>query len=166
MVQQVVVGEVAGAFGIKGWVKIYSHTDPPRNILDYSPWMLADANGSQEYKVLSGSPHSSYVIAQLEGVSDRDQALKLKSSKILVPRDRFPPLKPGEYYWADLVGLRVTNLEGVDLGTIAEMKSTGANDVIVAIAERERLIPFVRGDFVKEINLDEDKMIVDWDADF
>jgi 16S rRNA processing protein RimM len=99
-------------------------------------------------------------------VDDRDKALKLKSSKITVPRDRFPPLESGQYYWADLVGLEVSNLDGAELGTIAEMLATGANDVIVAKAERERLIPFVMGQFVKEIKLDEGKMLVDWDVDF
>ncbi len=166
MIEQIVVGEIAGAFGIKGWVKIYSHTDPPSNILRYSPWILSNLQGSKGYKVLTGSLHSTFVVAQLEGVSDRDAALKLKSSKISVPRDRFPPLGAGEYYWADLIGLTVTNIEGVEFGGVVEIKSTGANDVIVTSAERERLIPFVMGDYVKEINLDEGKMVVDWDADF
>ncbi len=165
MSQQITVGEVAGAFGIKGWVKIYSHTDPINNILDYSPWLFTDLDGTKEYKVLSGRVHGNYIIACLEGVDDRDKAQKLKSNKISVPRDRFPRLESG-YYWADLIGLRVTNLAGVELGTIDQMLSTGANDVIVAKAERERLIPFITGTFVKEINLGEGKMLVDWDADF
>ena len=166
MEQQVIVGEIAGVFGIKGWVKVYSHTDPPRNILVYSPWTLTNSVGSKQFKVLSGSIHGSYVVAHLEGVDDRDEALKLKSSKILVPKDQFPPLEQGRYYWAELVGLSVTNLEGFELGTIVEMKETGANDVIVAKAERERLIPFVIGQYVKYINLNEGTMLVDWDVDF
>jgi len=164
--EQVIVGEVAGAFGIKGWVKIFSHTDPQSNILGYSPWMLTGLNGSREYKVLSGSAHVNCVVVRLEGIDDRDQALKLKSSKITVPKDRFPPLESGQYYWADLIGLKVINVEGVGLGIIVEMKTTGANDVIVAKAERERLIPFVMDRFVKEVNLIEGKMLVDWDAEF
>jgi 16S rRNA processing protein RimM len=84
----------------------------------------------------------------------------------MVPRDKFPPAEPGHYYWVDLVGLRVRNLDGMDFGTIAEMMATGANDVIVAKGGRERLIPFVIGQFVKEINLDDGLMLVDWDAEF
>ncbi len=162
----VIVGEVAGAYGIKGWVKIHSHTDPPRNILDYAPWLLAGENSEQEYKVLSGRMHGDFIVAHLEGVDDRDQALKLRASKILVPKDRFPPAEPGQYYWADLVGLRVSNLEGVDFGVVTEMLATGANDVVVAKGERERLIPFVTGQFIKDINLAEGRMLVDWDAEF
>jgi 16S rRNA processing protein RimM len=164
--QQVIVGEIAGAFGVKGWVKVHSHTDPPDNILDYSPWMLENQDGSKEYKVQSGRMHGETVVAQLEGVDDRDQALKLRSNKILVNRDRFPPLKPGQYYWADLTGLRVINLEGAELGTVAEILPTGANDVLVANGERERLIPFVIGQYVKEVNVDKGVVLVDWDADF
>jgi 16S rRNA processing protein RimM len=164
--QHVIVGEVAGAFGVSGWLKIFSYTDPPNNILHYSPWLLTGLDGPKEFKVISGRAHAKSVVAHLEGVDDRDKALSLKSSKITVPRDRFPPLESGQYYWADLVGLQVTNLEGAQLGTIAEMLTTGANDVIVAKAERERLIPFVIGQFVKEIKLDEGLMLVDWDVDF
>jgi 16S rRNA processing protein RimM len=164
--QHVIVGEVAGAFGVSGWLKIFSYTDPPNNILHYSPWLLTGLDGPKEFKVISGRAHAKSVVAHLEGVDDRDKALSLKSSKITVPRDRFPPLESGQYYWADLVGLQVTNLEGAQLGTIAEMLTTGANDVIVAKAERERLIPFVIGQFIKEIKLDEGLMLVDWDVDF
>ncbi len=166
MTKQVIVGEIAGAYGVKGWVKIHSHTTPPDNILGYSPWLLEGKDGAKEYTVLSGRMQGAAVVAQLEGVDDRDQALHLRSSRILVPRGRFPPAEEGHYYWVDLVGLRVRNVEGVDLGKVVEMMATGANDVIVAQGERERLIPFVIGQFVKEIDLDEGSMIVDWEPDF
>ena len=164
--RQVIVGEVADAFGVKGWVKIHSHTEPPANILRYTPWTLAGKDGTKEYNVVSGRTHGTFVVARLEGLDDRDQALKLRTSKIMVPKERFPPAEPGHYYWADLEGLRIINLEGADLGTVVDMMATGANDVIVARGERERLIPFVIGPFVKEIKLSEGTMLVDWDADF
>jgi len=110
--------------------------------------------------------HGSAVIAQLEGVADRDQALELRSSKIVVPRDRLPPPEPGHFYWADLIGLRVENLEGTDFGGVSDILSTGANDVLVVNGERERLIPFIIGQFVKEVDLDTGTLKVDWDADF
>jgi 16S rRNA processing protein RimM len=162
----VIVGEIADAFSVKGWVKIHSHTEPPRNILSYAPWLLAGKDGTKECKVIAGRLHGSFVIAQLEGLDDRDQALKLRTSKIMVPKDRFPPAEQGHYYWADLEGLRVVNLADVDLGIVAEMMATGANDVMITQGERERLIPFVMGTFVKEIKLAEGFILVDWDADF
>lgn len=160
------VGEVAGAFGVNGWIKIHSHTDPPDNILDYSPWLLADEAGSKEYEVVAGRMQGRAVVVRLNGIDDRDQATSLRSRKILVSRDRFPPPEPGHYYWMDLVGLKVENCSGVVLGTIAEMMATGANDVMVVRGDRERLVPFVIGEFVKEVKLDEGVLTVDWDPDF
>jgi len=164
--RQVVVGEVAGAFGVKGWVKIHSHTEPPENILAYSPWVLDDGGKLGEYMVLSGRRHGPAVVAQLEGIETRDQAVKLRLQKILVCRDCFPPLPHGSYYWADLVGLSVRNCSGVELGTVAEMLATGANDVMVLRGDRERLVPFVVDEYVKEVRLSAGVMIVDWDPDF
>lgn len=158
----VVVGEVADAFGIKGWVKIYSHTEPATNILKYGPLRLND----KEYKVISGRSHGTAVIAQLEGIADRDQALSLRSNTISVPRDRFPPPEPGQYYWADLIGLRVENQEGINFGEVSEVLATGANDVLIVNGDKERLIPLIVGQFVQDINLGERTMKVDWDADF
>lgn len=166
MAQQVVVGEVAGAYGVKGWVKIHSHTEPRENILDYSPWRLGDGGESREYQVLAGRRHGLAVVARLEGIETREQATSLRHLKILVSRERFPPLPPGHYYWADLVGLKVQTCSGVELGPVAEMMATGANDVMAVRGECERLIPFVIGEYVKEVKLDEGLVIVDWDPDF
>jgi 16S rRNA processing protein RimM len=102
----------------------------------------------------------------LEGVDDRDQALQLSGLKIFVDRSQFEPAKPGEYYWADLIGLEVRETSGRSLGTVANMMETGSNDVMVVQGERERLIPFVIGEFVKNVDLNQGVLIVDWDPDF
>ncbi|HYE36981.1 ribosome maturation factor RimM [Methylocaldum sp.] len=166
MARQVIAGEISGAFGVRGWLKIRSHTDPPDNILNYSPWLIGDGNTQKELKVISGRRHGNLVVARLEGVDTRDQALQLTSLRISVPRDQFAPPKPGEYYWADLIGLEVRTTCGVNLGKVTDMMETGANDVIEVRGERERLIPFVVGEFVKDVNLNEGVLIVDWDPDF
>ncbi|HUL13157.1 MAG TPA: ribosome maturation factor RimM [Methylococcaceae bacterium] len=167
MARRVVVGEIAGAYGVKGWVKIHSYTEPAENILDYSPWRLAgDKCESREYKVIAGRRHGQAVVARLEGVETRDQAVGLRFQKISVSRDQFPQLERGCYYWVDLIGLKVLTCSGVEFGTVAEMMATGANDVMVVRGERERLVPFVLDEYVKEVRLDEGIMIVDWDPDF
>lgn len=166
MTDWVVVGEVAGAYGLKGWVKVHSHTEPPNNILGYGPWLLEGKDIAKEYKVLSGRMQGTAVIAQLEGVVDRDQALAIRSCKIVVPRGRFPSPEPGHYYWADLIGLKVVNLDGIGFGEVSEMLATGANDVLVVNGERERLIPFILGQYIQDVNLNEGSIKVDWDADF
>lgn len=164
--QPIAVGEVLGPFGVRGWVKVRSYTDPPENILRYSPWLLTEQMGVVERKVIDGRRHGNVVVARVEGINDRDQASLLQRVDVSVPRYRFPPLKRGEYYWADLVGLKVRTVTGVILGTVASMMETGANDVMLVTGDRERLIPFVMGDFVKEVELDGGGITVDWDPEF
>lgn len=160
-------GEISGVFGVKGWVKVYSFTEPRENILRYSPWLVQKNNQTREIKVIGGQRHGNAVIAELEGVADRDAAQALMGSKILVAKSQLPKPKPGEYYWADLVGLRVETDSGVKLGAVDHLLETGANDVLVVRdGEAERLIPFLQGHTVLRIDLDAGLMIVDWDPDF
>jgi 16S rRNA processing protein RimM len=164
--RRVVVGEVLGAFGIRGWIKVQSHTDPPENILRYSPWFIGEAEAPEAFRVVAGRSHGYVVVAGLEGITDRDRAAFLGRKTISVERDQFPELPPDEFYWADLVGLEVRTTGGVVLGKVTGMIETGANDVLEVRGDRERLIPFVRGDFVKDVRLNEGVLIVDWDPDF
>ncbi|MGX2041580.1 ribosome maturation factor RimM [Methylocaldum sp. MU1018] len=166
MARQIIVGEVAGAFGVRGWVKIRSYTDPADNILSYSPWLIGDGESQREFKVLGGRRQGNSVVARLDGVDTRDQALQLNASRISVDRDRFEPPRPGEYYWADLIGIEVRTTRGVSLGTVVGMMETGANDVMEVRGERDRLIPFVMGQFVKDVDLNAGVLIVEWDPDF
>jgi 16S rRNA processing protein RimM len=161
-----VVGRIAGAFGVRGWVKTISYTAPPRNILGYSPWILERNGVEWPLEPLEGQEHGGTVVVRLEGIATRQEAETLKGLSVAVGRDRLPPLEAGEYYRIDLIGLRVRNLEGTDFGTIADVLETGANDVLVIRGDRQRLVPFVQGEFVKSIDLDESLVVVDWDADF
>ena len=174
--QWVPVGKLNGLYGVKGWVKIFSNTQPKENILTYSPWYLKRNGQWQEYELLSGKSHGKGVIAQLAGCTDRDIAAELIGSEIAIKREQLASPASGEYYWSDLIGLLVKNLDGVELGEIASMLETGANDVIVALSEdgekdtkgkkRERLIPFVTDEVVHEVNLEQGFIIVDWDPEF
>jgi len=168
------VGKLNGLFGVKGWVKIFSNTQPKENILSYSPWYLKRNGQWQEFKLLSGKAHGKGVIAQLEGCTDRDIAAELIGSEIAIKREQLAKPASGEYYWNDLIGLSVKNLDGVDLGKITSMLETGANDVIVTLSsekdnngkKRERLIPFVFEEVIQEINLEQGFMTADWDPEF
>jgi 16S rRNA processing protein RimM len=90
----------------------------------------------------------------------------LRGTEILVPREALPPPAPGEYYWVDLEGLRVVNVDGTDFGTVSHLFSTGANDVLVARGDRERLIPFVDPDYVRSVDFEAGVVTVDWDPEF
>jgi 16S rRNA processing protein RimM len=160
------VGKISGVFGIKGWVKVFSYTDDRENILDYSPWLLKKAGETKTVKVITGNLQGKAVVAQLDGIQDRDHAASLMGWDIFITPEQLPKAASDEYYWSDLVGLKVENTEGVDFGVITGLLETGANDVIIVQGERERCIPFLQGKTVVSIDLNTGKMIVDWDADF
>ncbi len=158
-------GHIIGAFGVRGQVKVYSHTSPRENILSYSPWVL-EHQGIRSTLEVSGGRQGKNVIARLEGIATRDQAEEITGALILISRDQLAPLEEGEYYWAELEGLQVVNLAGEELGAIDHMMETGANDVMVVQGERERLIPFVMEEVVRKVDLDNGQVVVDWQADF
>lgn len=163
--RRIVVGRIAGVFGIKGWVRVFSYTDPPENILDYGPWLLGDTELTA-YRVSEGARHGRGIIAHLDGVNDRDVARALIGKPVWVPRERFHEAGPDQYYWSDLMGLRVVNGEGADLGRVEDLIETGANDVLVVRGERRRLLPFVVGRVVTSVDREAGVINVEWDADF
>ncbi len=162
----VVLGRIAGVFGVRGWVKVFSHTEPRDGILTHSSWFIGEAGGWREHRLLDGKPHGKGIIALLEGCGDRDQAALLVEHDIAVGRDWLPRLEQDDYYWSDLEGLRVQTLHGMDLGVISHLFGTGANDVMVVQGERERLIPYLWEQVIKQVDLRAGRMLVDWDPDF
>ncbi len=162
----VIIGKLVGVYGVRGWLKVFSDTAPKENIFEYDPWYLKIKGQWRSVKMLVGRPQGKGLVAQLESISDREQAHELVGAEIGIRRDQLAPLAKGEYYWADLVGLEVINQEGVVLGKVDHLFSTGANDVVVIKGERERLVPFVQGQYVLEIDLTAGVMRVDWDPEF
>ena len=162
----ILVGRIQGLYGVKGWVKVLSHTDPKENIIQYRPWYLHRNGDWTPTEIAAGRSHGKTVIAQLKGVEDRDQATALLGTEIAVRRDQLPPPQAGEYYWIDLEGMRVVTQVGESLGEISHLFATGANDVIVVRGDRERLIPFVEPDVVCAVDFANHRMTVAWDPDF
>src|SRR5690606_9571912 len=136
-------------------------------IFRYQPWILRSADGSQrEMTGARGRDTGKLVVATLPGCEDRDTAEAMRGTEIWVPREVLPPPAPGEYYWVDLEGLRVATVDGVGLGEVSHLLSTGANDVMVVRGERERMIPFVQPDYVTSVDFDARTITVDWDPEF
>ncbi|MDJ0740345.1 MAG: ribosome maturation factor RimM [Gammaproteobacteria bacterium] len=163
----VTLGRVSGAHGIQGWIKVHSETSPRDNIVRYSPWYLSRGGRRERWQVDGGRLQGKAVIAKLGGCDDRDRAEALAGAEISVPRSALPATREeGEYYWADLVGLTVTTVDGVELGRIDRLFETGSNDVIVVHGDRERLVPYIWRQVVRDVDLENGVMIVDWDADF
>ncbi|HEY1136930.1 MAG TPA: ribosome maturation factor RimM [Xanthomonadaceae bacterium] len=165
--RRILVGRIHGAFGVRGEVKLESLTEPPGNLVRYQPWVIRDAAGRErEVSGAKARVGGKGLIGTLPGIEDRDAAEALRGAELFVPRSALPPPRDGEFYWIDLEGLRVANLDGVDFGRAALVFSNGANDVLVVRGDRERMIPWVRPDFVCELDFDAGRILVDWDADF
>ncbi len=162
----VLVGQVSGLFGVKGWVKVFSYTEPRENIVQYSPWLIQTDEGWIEIKLIQGKRQGKGVIASLQGYTDPDSSSRLIGCDIGLRRQQLPELDSDEYYWNDLIGLRVITLDGVELGRVERLIETGSNDVLVVQDERERLVPYIRGQVIKNIDLDQKLIRVDWDPDF
>lgn len=161
----VVMGRVAVPYGVHGWVKIQTFTEAVDSLLDYSVWWIGAQDNWHECKVEDGKVHTNTLVARLAGCTDRDMAFALKGKQVAVPRSELPEPEADEYYWSDLIGLEVRNLQQTDFGQVEDVFATGANDVLAVRGERERLIPFIE-QVVKEVDLARRLILVDWDADF
>ncbi len=159
------VGQVTGVQGLKGWVKVFSNTDPRENIVNYSPWMLKAADAIQTLDV-EGRLQGRLVLAKLAGIESREAAAELIGSKIYIWPEQLPALDENEYYWSDLIGMQVESISAETLGQVEDMMETGANDVMVVKGDKERLIPFVLDDIVCEVDLANRRIVVDWQADY
>jgi 16S rRNA processing protein RimM len=162
----ITLGRVSGVFGVKGWVKIHSYTDPRGNIAKFGRWILCHDEGQRQVEVEQAATHGRGVVAKLTVANDREEARALIGARIAVEREALPPCAPNEYYWADLEGLSVETVGGEALGTVDHLLATGVHDVMLLTGDRQRLIPFDLDRIVRSVDLDAGKIVVDWDPDF
>lgn len=163
----VLLGKIVGVHGLRGELKLESYTEPRVRIFSYQPWLLRSATGEKEVEGCRGRTQGKGLVGELPGIANRDAAAALVGSEIWVARSALPAAKPGEYYWSDLEGLEVVTAEGIALGKVSHLIATGANDVLVVRdGDRERLIPFLVGQFVTDVDLGKGRLTVDWDPEF
>ena len=159
------VGKINGLFGVQGWVKIFSHTKPRKNILNYSPW-LVNINGQwQTLEVLKGREQGKTLVARIDGIEDREQARGLVGTDIYIKSSQLPQLPKGEYYWEELIGLEVVNKQKLVLGKVSNLFETGANNVLIVQGEKEHWVPYIKP-YLIAVDLDKQQILVDWDANF
>lgn len=159
---KILVGRIAGVYGVKGWLKVHSFTRPVDNILAYSPWFLDSREGLISQSLEESRHQGKHLVVKLADIEDREQARALIHTDILVEKKLLPTPAPGEYYWHDIIGLSVRNADGQDLGIVRQVLETGANDVIVVEGEQRLLIPWIMDKFIIDINLQAGQMQVDW----
>jgi 16S rRNA processing protein RimM len=162
----VTLGRVSGVFGVKGWLKVQSYTEPRDNVVRFGTWTLRMNGADRRFDVEEGHSHAGSVVAKLHGIDDRDVARDLVGADIVVERQRLPPTREGELYWTDLEGLEVRTTTGVVLGRVDHLLATGGNDVLVLDSTPERLIPFIVGSVVQQVDLAAGRIVVDWSVDY
>lgn len=171
------VGRVLDAWGIKGWFKVLPHSASPEALFSSRRWYLLPAEkgaktftGAALLRVREAKEHAGTIVASARGVDDREGAEALKGARIFVPRSSFPTADKDEYYWVDLIGLDVANREGVALGQVTDLLSTGAQTVLVIGYTQdgkahERMVPFVAA-YVDDVDLPARRITVDWQPDY
>ena len=163
-----VMGQVLAPFGVKGWLKIKPFTQAADALLDYREWWIGAKDDPGRWRAAvaaEGRLHGANLLARLEGMVDRDQALALQGAPVAVERAMLPEPGPDEYYWIELVGMSVVSLEGAALGEVTDLTRGGAHEVLRVRGERERLIPFV-GAIVREVDRQARLIRVDWQPDY
>jgi 16S rRNA processing protein RimM len=155
------MGRVAGSYGIRGWLKVAPGGGVAAALSQAREWWI----GERPYVVAEAKLHGAGVVAKLEGIESREQALALKGARVSMPREALPELSKGHYYLVDLLGLEVLNEQGERLGAIAQWITNGAQDVMEVAGERTRLIPWVSA-IVKRVDLERRQVVVDWSADW
>jgi 16S rRNA processing protein RimM len=162
----VTLGRISGVFGVKGWVKVHSYTEPRDNVVAFRSWTLKLRSGERRVEVETGHAQGAGVVAKLRGLDDRDHARELIGADIVVDRSELPECAPGEYYWTDLEGLEVRTTDGQVLGTVDHLITTAGHDVLVLAGKPERLIPFVPGRVIREVDLSAGRIVADWAPDY
>lgn len=159
----ITVGKITGHFGVKGWLKVYSYTQPMENISNYSQWYV----GGELKKGIKSKKHGKTMVAYFKGCDSRELSQKYIGSEVQICADELGELPDDEYYWMQLIGLQVADLAGEKLGVISSMFETGANDVMVVVDAKgnEHLIPYILGGTVTKVDVVAQEITVDWEIE-
>jgi len=166
--RRIIIGRISGVHGIRGWLKLFSYTDPKENIFLYQPWLLGRDNGASwtEVEFVDHGASGKTLVVKLPGLEDREAALALVGAVLALSREQLPAPAPGEYYWADLMGMEVVTVTGEDLGRVVDIRATGANDVLIVHGEKRRATPFVMAEVVRQVDQVGAVTTVNWPCDY
>lgn len=155
------LGTIGAPFGVRGWLKVRSYTDPPERILDFPVWSIGGGKGYESHAVLDSGGSGGRLTVRLAGVEDRDAATRLRGAAIMVQREQLPALREGEYFRTDLVGFEVCDLDGRVLGKLEYFVDSPAHALMMVTGRRRTLIPAVRP-HLRRVELAERRVVVDW----
>lgn len=162
----IIIARFGRPHGVKGFVTVHSFTEPRDNVLKYADWHAFINHKWQPIKLLHAEVQSKSIIVQIEGYPGRDSAAHLTNVEIAVQKDQLKELEPGEYYWHQLIGMNVINQKGESFGKVIEIIPTGSNDVLVVEGDKKHFIPYLLGQFILDIDANQQVITVEWDLDF
>jgi 16S rRNA processing protein RimM len=155
------LGFVGAPFGVRGWIKLRSHTDPPERLLDHRSLVLGQGGVWQNYRIEASGRSGGALTVKLSGVEDRDQAQALRGSQVCVPRSELPQRDDKDFYRADLIGCDVVNIDGIGLGIVQHFIETPAQVLMVVRGTQEYWIPAVP-QHLRRVDLQARRVVVDW----
>lgn len=165
MNDKVILGRFGAVYGVRGWLRVVSFTQPLENILDYPNWQVQHLGTWKTVTIEAGKLHGKGIVVKLKDVDDREQAQTYTRDNIAIDSEALPELTKDEHYWKDLIDMSVITKDGVILGTVKNLLETGANDVLIVTGDRERMIPYTT-QTIQSIDTEKKTIIVDWDPDF
>lgn len=172
-VNPIILGKMGAAYGIRGWLKVFSSTEDAESIFDYQPWFIQRAGQWQQVELEGWKHHNQDLIIKVKGIDDRDAAAQLTNCEITVDSTQLPALEEGDYYWKDLMFFFFKQKTAYEMGKVIDLMETGSNDVLVvkanlkdAFGVQERLIPFLDEQVIKKVDLATGTIEVDWDPGF
>ncbi len=164
MDKKVIIGRFGSVHGVQGDIRVFLYTDPPEMALECLPWQVEIKGEWQPLKLAHTKWHGDQLVVRINNINDRDLAKQYTNLNICINRSQLPCLKEGEYYWVDLIGLRVIDQNGIELGIIEHFEPTGSNDVFVVKGSKEYCLPYL-DDVVKAVDLKAGTMKVIWEED-
>jgi len=168
----ILIARIGAAYGIKGWVKLNSFSSPRENILDYQLFLTPQGGALVELELDQSKSQGKGFVAHIKGCDDRERAQEFTGKDLYISKDLLPKLNADEYYWHQLQGMRVRTMYGDDLGVVDHLLETGANDVLVvrgdesSVDKEERLIPYLPGQVINNIDLGLQVIKVNWEKDY
>ena len=155
------LGFVGAPFGVRGWIKLRSHTDPPERLLEHRSLVLGQGGAWQSYRIEASGRSGGALTVKLAGIENRDQAQALRGAQVCVPRSELPQREIRDFYRADLIGCEVVNLDGISLGNVQHFIESPAQVLMVVRGTREFWIPAVP-QHLRRVDLQARRVVVDW----